>query len=253
MKHLVLIIALMLAMAGNVSAKGYWPGPADPAPEPTPVPAPEPDPVQTIVIEYGARTVYPGEVNFHFTKPAAKYGRFNLNTAGRKYTIEGSYKDSNIEVRNSQTTKKLVVIAGSAYATKGAGVSYPSREPLTKPEVAPDPTPTPGGDIPLTTHYNHVNNYAFDGRGVAINMCQNEPNLKGATLNGVKMRLHGDRSGNCNREIWTNVDFIHKTPTKVDGEIVIERKDGTKGRIKITGSRPLWHQNKGDCFINCGD
>lgn len=255
-KYLSILFISLVFLSLNVCdvrSMGYFP---KETPEtPVPVPTPEPTPVPTTTTEQGRYSQTGQEVDFYFSKPIDAYGKFDLATGGKIYTIKGSYKDGLIEVRNAGSTGSLVVISDLRMQGKQAKVTYPSTKPLTQPDTSPAPDPKPDDvDIPITTRYNHVNNFAFDGRGVAINMCKSEPPLRGATLNGVKMRLHvGKGQGNCNREIWTNVYFVHNSPTKVDGEIVVEFNDGTKGRIKINGARPYWHQNKGGCFINCAE
>jgi len=228
MKTILLIITLLLAV--NANAKGYWPGPAEPTSEPPPVVNPPlPDPVQTITIEYGTRNVFTNEVNFHFSKPISEYGRFNLNTAGKKYTIEGSYKDANIEVRNSATTKKLVVIAGPAYATKGASVAYPSIDQLTKPEATSTPEPQPG----LSQHFHHWNPAAV-WNGVGLVLCPDSPKYNSCTFNGEAMTLHGAKDKG--RWVWAQY-----SKNKGKGGIII--CDGTKFEVK--GGNEM---QKGDCW-----
>ncbi|HBA72323.1 MAG TPA: hypothetical protein DCZ63_09090 [Geobacter sp.] len=221
MRYFLLII-MLLALAVNAGAKGYWPGPADPTPEPTPIPTPGPDPVQTIVIEYGTRNVFANEVNFHFSKPISEYGRFNLNTAGKKYTIEGSYKDGNIEVRNSQsTTGKLVVIGGPAYATKGASVAYPSIDPLTKPEDQPEPTPAPGGGATTSKRFAHINHMSWHGQGTTIVFCAGD-DVTSVTFHDTPFHFHmkdGTDKG-PGREQWTNHYFQKKSETQTAGMFV---------------------------------
>ena len=224
MKILPLIIALLLAWNCDAYALGRKP----PPPEPTPIPTPLPAPVQEIVIEYGVRNVFSNEVNFHFSKPIAEYGRFNLNTAGKKYVIEGNYKDSNVEVRDSATTKKLVVIAGPAYATKGASVAYPSKDALTKPEATPTPEPQPG----LSQHFHHWNPAAV-WNGVGLVMCPDSPKYTGCTFNGEAMTLHGKDKG---RWVWAQY-----SKNKGKGGTII--CDGT--RFEVKGGNEM---QKGDCW-----
>jgi len=233
----ILMIAALLIYSGTSYAFGSLPDgwfdgkPVTPPEDAPPVVPPEvkPPPVQTIVIEYGARNVFSNEVNFHFTKPIAEYGRFNLNTAGKKYTIEGSYKDGNIEVRNSNTTKKLVVIAGPGYATKGASVAYPSKDALTKPEATPTPEPQPG----LSQHFHHWNPAAV-WNGVGLVLCPDSPKYNSCTFNGEAMTLHGAKDKG--RWVWAQY-----SKNKGKGGIII--CDGTKFEVK--GGNEM---QKGDCW-----
>jgi len=252
MKHIIALV-LALLLSGNLCSAysmGYFPKDDPPA---VPVPVPDPTPAPTTTTEQGTKSITGAEVDFYFSKPIASYGKFDLRTGGKKYTIRGGYKDANIEVRNSQTKGNMVVIAGAAYRDKIATVIYPSTDAPTVPDATPPPVTLPAdGDIPETMGYNHVNQESFDGRGVSIIMCKNAPGLKSVTINGKAMHLHGDRGPNCNRETWTNVDWINKTPTKITGWAIVEAKDGTKKKIKLDGNRK-WFEHKGDCFINCGN
>ena len=232
-----LMLAAMIFCSGTAYAFGSLPDgwfdgkPVTPPEDVPPVQPPPPDPVQTITIEYGTRNVFTNEVNFHFSKPISEYGsKFNLNTGGKKYTIGADgYKDGNIEVRNSQTTKKLVIIAGPAYATKGASVAYPSKDPLTKPEATPTPQPQPG----LSQHFHHWNPAAV-WNGVGLVLCPDSPKYNSCTFNGEAMTLHGAKDKG--RWVWAQY-----SKNKGKGGIII--CDGTKFEVK--GGNEM---QKGDCW-----
>jgi len=251
--YFVLLIAALLVYSsmsyafGNLP-DGWFDGKPVTPPEPPPVINPPlPDPVQTVTIEYGTRNVFSNEVNFHFSKPTSEYGRFNLNTAGKKYVIEGSYKDSSIEVRNSQTTKKLVVIAGPAYALKGASVAYPSTDPLTKPEAAPDPPPAPGEAVE-SKRFAHINHMSWHGQGTTIVFCAGD-DVTSVTFHDTPFHYHmkdGTDKG-PGREQWTNHYFQKKSETQTAGWFVWTiggkkyqyysdgRGDGLSDYVKHTG------------------
>lgn len=233
---------------GWFDGKPVTPPEVDPPPEVVP-PVTPPPPVQTVTTEQGQRAVYSTETDWYFTKPIASYGKFDLFVGDKKYTISMAYKDSQIQVRNSETRKVMVVIAPASFKDKKAYISYPSGGVPTTPPVTPPPVES---DIPETMHYNHVNQESFDGRGVSIIMCKGAPGLKSVTINGKAMHLHGDRGPNCDRETWTNVDWVSNTPTKITGWAIVEAKDGAKKKIKLDGEKQ-WFEHKGDCFINCGN
>ena len=266
MKRLVILALALFIGGGSCSAYasgnilGGWFDGKPVNPPVTPPPVTPPPPVQTAVIEHGTKAAYASETDWYFVHPIGFYKTFDLffvDGSGnkKKVTISMAYTDSQIEVRNSETRKPvaMVVIAPASYRDyRDVYVSYPSGGTTTVPPVTPPVTPPADGDVPLTMHYNHVNQQSFDGRGVSIIMCKGAPGLKSVTINGVKLRLHGDRGPNCDRETWTNVDFINKTSTKITGWAIVEAKDGSKKKIKLDGNRQ-WFEHKGDCFINCGN
>ena len=250
---LAVVIAVLFGWcAGYANAfgnlpDGWFDGKPVTPPEVTP-PAPPvtpPPPVQTITIEYGVRNVFTNEVNFHFSKPINEYGRFNLNTAGKKYTIEGSYKDQNIEVRNSATTKKMVIIAGPAYALKGASVAYPSKDPLTKPEATP--TPPPGDGATTSKRFAHINHMSWDGQGTTIVFCAGD-DVTSVTFHDTAFHYHmkdGLDKG-PGREQWTNHYWRGKSETGTAG-LFVWTIGGKKYQYYSDG-RGDYVKHTGDCY-----
>jgi hypothetical protein len=103
-----------------------------------------------------------------------------------------------------------------------------------------------------------VNQHSFcenepDGNcAVSITLCKDAPDFAAAYLNGAKMREHGNRAGNCNRQMFTNKTWQGKVPHDVEGFIVLVKKDGSKVKVALKKGSDLWH-HKGDCFIACGN
>ena len=189
MKRLIILSLAIFITCGSCSAysMGYFPK-DDPAPTPTPVPVPDP-PAQTVTTEYGERKVYNSEVDFHFTKPIAAYGKFNLTIAGKKYTIQTSYKDVVIEVRNSQTTGKMVVIAGAGYKDKTATVTYPSTDALTKPDTTPLPVTPPTDGAIESKRFAHINHMSWKGQGTTIVFCAGD-DVTSVTFHDTPFHFH---------------------------------------------------------------
>jgi len=253
MKRLIILSLAIFLSCGVCSAysMGYFD--KDDAPKP-PVVVPDPPPAQTVTTEYGDRKVYNNEVDFYFVKPIAAYGKFNLTIAGKKYTVQTSYKDTAIEVRNSQSTGKLVVIAGASYKDKSATVTYPSTDALTKPDTTPPPVVTPPADGIIDTtwqerlhHYNPkslVDSAHPNGQGVALLFCRNE-RYESVTFNGTAFRLQNIDEG---RDWWTNVDFKGSKPTNMSGTVIAKHKNGKTYRFNIPAGGKSYLDYKGDCF-----
>jgi len=127
----------------------------------------------------------------------------------------------------------------------------PTPIPKPKPKPVEPPTPPPVEDeIPWTMHYSHYNPISYvdssnpNGRGVSIILCVDSPRMRSVTLNGTPLRFHAEDRG---REIWTNVDWIHKSETRISGTILLTAKDGKKWKIKVTGEG-TYMNHRGDCF-----
>jgi len=219
MKHiLALILALLLAGNCEAYSMGYFPKDDPPA---VPVPVPDPVPTPTVTTEQGTRSISGNEVDFYFSKPITSYGKFDLRTGGKKYTIKGSYKDGNIEVRNSQTKGNMVVIAGPAYKGATATVIYPSTDAPTVPDATPPPVTPPADEATTSKRFAHINHMSWRGQGTTIVFCAGD-DVTSVTFHDTAFHFHmkdGLDKG-PGREQWTNHYFRGKSETGTAGMFV---------------------------------
>lgn len=258
-KYLVTVLLLTLCGVAFAGELFYIPKeiPADPQPVPAPVPTPPP-PVQTTTTEHGQRAVYATETNWHFSKPIAAYGTFDLFVGGKKITVSMAYKDSEIEVRNSESKKNMVVIAPASFKDKTAYVSYPSGgSPTPAPEPAPAPTPVDGTvEVNYKDIIHHFNPMSFEdknypkGRGMTILFCVGDKYDAVSFIDDVtgEDKWHNHNRNDEGREAWTNVDWKGKDPTFRSGTVIAKSRNGKTYSFRIPGGGKSYLDYKGKCF-----
>jgi len=228
MKRLIILSLAIFITCGSAYAKGTLPGgwfdgkPVNPPV--TPPPVTPPPPVQTSVTEQGVKAVFSAETDWYFPKPIADYGKFDLfigvDGAYKKYTISMAYKDSQVEVRNSETRRTMVVIAPASFRDKKAYISYPSGETVTPPPVTPPVTPPADGAVE-SKRFAHINHMSWNGQGTTIVFCAGD-DVTSVTFHDTAFHFHmkdGLDKG-VGREQWTNHYFQKKSETQTAGLFV---------------------------------
>jgi len=214
------------------------------APPPTPEPEPEPTPVNTTT-ENGQYRITGSEVDFYYSKPIATYGTFTLYIADKKIAeIKSNYKVGNVEVRNSNSTGKMVVITDTTYKNKTSYIKYNSDA-----SVEPTPPPTPPSDeAEESRRFAHANHMSWKGQGTTIVFCAGD-DVTSVTFHDTPFHFHmkdGLDKG-PGREQWTNHYFQGKSETGTAGWFVWViggkkykyysdgRGDGLSDYVKHTG------------------
>jgi len=233
------IISVWLVFSGICFSMGSLP---KTKPDPTPTPAP----ISVEQTEYGDYSQSGNEVDFYFKKPMEFYGKFDLYLAGKVININGPYKKDNIEVRNANSTKNLVVITDITYAGKQAYIKYNA-------EGSSTPTPTPTPDIIESKDYSHINHRSWEGKGTSIIFCPGD-RMSSVTFNGKPFHFHKlDRTDEGpGREIWTNHYFSGISENGTAGEFIwVDKFTGKKYKTYSDGrgdDLTGYLKHKGDCF-----